>query len=112
MSKETKKPGRSCIRRDRLRQLRNQIDFRSLFYRLGWPWKHRDDGVLQFVCPQCSESQTSVNARTNLARCFRCDRNWNPIDFTMAVTQMEFVETIDFLESILPPPADPTDKPF
>ena len=64
---ETKKPERSCIRRDRLRQLRNQIDFRSLFRSLGLPWKRRDDGVVQFVCPLCSESQTSVNPRTNLA---------------------------------------------
>ena len=51
--------------------------------RTAWPWKRRADGVIQFVCPECSESQTSVNPKTNLARCFRCERNWNPIDFTM-----------------------------
>lgn len=112
MSKETKKPERSYIRRDRLRYLRNNINFQSLFHRLGWPWKRCDDSVLQFVCPLCSESQTSVNPRTNLGRCFRCDRNWNPIDFTIEVTRMDFLETIDYLESTLAPPTDPDDMPF
>jgi hypothetical protein len=112
MNNETKKPDGKFIRRDRLRQLRNDINFQSLFHRLGWPWKRRDDGVLQFVCPLCSESQTSVNPRTNLARCFRCDRNWNPIDFTIEVTRMDFLETIDYIESTLAPPIDPDDRPF
>jgi len=32
--------------------------------RLAWPWKYREDGVILFVCPECRESQTSVNAIT------------------------------------------------
>jgi hypothetical protein len=35
-----------------------------------------------------------------LARCFRCQRNWNPIDFTMEVTSMDFLETVAFLEGL------------
>lgn len=114
MSKETKNQntGRTIIRRDRLRQLRNEIDFSHLFRRLGWPWKRRDDGVILFVCPECSESQTSVNPKTNLARCFRCERNWNPIDFTMVVGRMEFLDAYDYLEEMLPRPPDPDDRPF
>ena len=57
---------RTVIRRDQLRELRNRIDFRHLFRRLGWPWKAREDGVILFACPECSESQTSVNRKTNL----------------------------------------------
>ena len=114
MSKETKSPGtsRTIIRRDRLRQLRNEIDFSHLFRRLGWPWKRRDDGVILFVCPECSESETSVNPKTNLARCFRCERNWNTIDFTMDIGRMEFLEAYDYLEEMLPRPPDPNDRPF
>jgi len=41
---------RTVIRRDRLREIRNRIDFRHLFRRLGWPWKYREDGVILFVC--------------------------------------------------------------
>jgi len=39
MGKELSGQGkeRTVIRRDRLRELRNQIDFRHLFRRLGWP---------------------------------------------------------------------------
>lgn len=114
MNRDTSRQEKSgtIIRRDRLRELRNRIDFRQLFRRLGWPWKRRDDGVIVFVCPECAESQTSVNPRTNLARCFRCERNWNPIDFTKEVGRMEFLEAYGFLEEMLPRPPDPDDRPF
>ena len=101
MSRATNKDGgsdRINIRRDRLRTIRNTIDFRQVFRRLGWPWKHREDGVILFVCPKCSERQTSVNSKTNLARCFRCEENWNPIDFTMEVGRMDFLEAYGFLK--------------
>jgi len=58
---------------------------------------------LRFVCPVCQESQTSVNNRTNLARCFRCELNWNPIDFTMTATNCEFRQAVPELEDLLPP---------
>ena len=77
--------------RAHLRRLRNEINFGQLFRYLRWPFK-RTNGKLSFVCPECSESQTSVNPKTNLARCFRCQRNWNPIDFTMDVSRIEFIE--------------------
>ena len=114
MSNETKNQNtsRTIIRRDRLHELRNTIDFSHLFRRLGWPWNRRADGVIQFVCPKCCESQTSVNPKTNLARCFRCERNWNPIDFTMDVGRMEFLEAYGYLGEMLPRPPDPDDQPF
>lgn len=92
---------RTIITRDYLRRLRNEIDFAHLFRYLRWPHK-RTDGKLIFVCPQCSESQASVNPKTNLARCFRCEKNWNPIDFTMDVHHIEFLEAIGQLENLLP----------
>jgi len=86
--------------RAHLRRLRNEINFGQLFRYLRWPFK-RTDGKLIFVCPECSESQTSVNPKTNLARCFRCRKNWNPIDFTMDVSRIEFIEAIGQLECLL-----------
>jgi DNA primase len=93
---------RTCIRRDELRRLRNQIDFKKLFRHMSWPWKPREDGVIQFICPRCSERQTSVNPKTNLARCFRCEINWNPIDFVMEVNRMDFLESVGYLQELAP----------
>lgn len=93
---------RVILRRDYLRRLRNEIDFDQLFRYLRWPNKRRD-GKLTFVCPQCGESQTSVHRKTNLARCFRCKTNWNPIDFTIAAYRIEFLEAIGRIEHLLPP---------
>ena len=111
MNKDTTKNQPSRIRRDRLRQLRNEIDFRSLFRNLGWT-RRREDSVTRFVCPECRESHTSMNPQTILARCFRCERNGSPIDFTMTVARMDFIETVDYLESMCPTRPDPGDRPF
>lgn len=92
---------RMIITRDYLRRLRNEIDFGQLFRYLRWPYK-RLDGKWIFVCPECSESQTDVDRRTNLARCFRCEKNWNPIDFTIEVHRIEFLEAVGQLDCLLP----------
>lgn len=89
------------ITRAYLHRLRNEVPFQPLFRQLGWPHKRVGD-QLRFVCPVCTESQSSINPATNLARCFRCQRNWNPIDFTMTVTNCEFLEAIAQLEELLP----------
>ena len=39
------------------------------------PFKIRD-GYFRFLCPLCNEFQTAVNPATNLARCFRCEKNF------------------------------------
>jgi hypothetical protein len=84
-----------------LRRLRNDIAWPSLLEKLAWPHKLRE-GQLAFACPRCQECRSAVNPRTNLGRCFRCEINFNPIDFTMAVQQCDFVTAVDWLESLLP----------
>ena len=42
-----------------------------------------------------------INTKTNLARCFRCKRNFNPIDMTMTVKRYSFIQAVRFLEPIL-----------
>lgn len=91
------------ITRAYLYRLRNEVPFGPLFRKLGWPHK-RVGNQLRFVCPVCGESQTSVNPATNLARCFRCELNWNPIDFTIKATNCEFTQAIAQLEELLPHP--------
>lgn len=89
-----------CFPATLLRRLRNEIDFARLFTDLRWPHKRRNDQLV-FVCPLCSETQSAVNPRTNLARCFRCETNFNPIDFTMAVQHCSFVDAVHYLEAWL-----------
>lgn len=76
------------------RQMLNQPDMNQINSR----WTRR------FVCPTCNELQIRVNPATNLARCFRCQHNWNPIDFTMTITNCEFLQAVAQLEDLLPNP--------
>ena len=81
-----------------LRTLRNDIDIRPLIEDvLDWPSK-LSEGYFRFLCPLCSEFNCAVNPDTNLGRCFRCQQNFNPIDFVMVVDQCTFVEAVEFLK--------------
>lgn len=83
-----------------LRRLRNEIGTEWLIKYLRWPHKRRE-GRFVFVCPLCGETESGVKTETNLGRCFLCERNFNPIDITMAAQGMEFVEAVEFLKPLL-----------
>lgn len=59
------------------------------------------EGVFRFLCPQCHEFQTGVNPKTNLSRCFRCEKNFNSIDLVMKDRNMSFRESIVLLNNAL-----------
>jgi hypothetical protein len=40
---------------------------------------------------------TACHPKTNLGRCFRCQRNFNPIDLVMVVKGFCFQEAVRFL---------------
>jgi DNA primase len=84
-----------------LHRIRNEIDIREVVRTLELPWKI-SEGYFRFLCPQCSEFNTATNPRTNLGRCFRCSRNFNPIDLVMVVGARSFLESVDFLSKFLP----------
>ena len=77
-------------------QLRNEVPLPQLLATLRWPHKRRN-GQLVFVCPRCGESQSDLNPQENLLRCFHCETNFNPIDFTMAARECDFVEAVNYL---------------
>lgn len=79
-----------------LRKLRNEVPITPLLAQLNWPHKWRD-GQLICVCPICGESRTDLNPQENLLRCFLCERNFNPIDFTMAAKECRFVDAVHCL---------------
>jgi hypothetical protein len=91
-----------CFRDELLRRLRNEVPWKPLFQRLRWPHKIRD-GQLAFLCPVCQEYNSAVNPRTHLGRCFHCERNFNPIEITMAVQNYDFVTAVKYLMPMLPP---------
>jgi DNA primase len=83
-----------------LRRLRNEIPINLLINEfLKLPTK-LSEGYFRFLCPICSEFITATNPKTNLARCFRCEKNFNPIDMVMTVKQVNFRSAVDYLASI------------
>jgi DNA primase len=81
-----------------LSYLRNQIPIErviKIFLSL-----HTDSrsGKLSFACPVCHGSNTSINAKHNLARCFDCRQNFNPIEIVMHHLQISFVDSVKWLK--------------
>ena len=89
-----------------LYRLRNELALPHVFRVLEWPHKPRD-GFVRFLCPICQEFDTAVNPATNLGRCFRCDENFNPIDFLMQVRSCDFVTAVSYLSALLSSPPRP-----
>lgn len=88
--------------RDFLYRIRNEIPLAVLLEHLNWPRKYRA-GELFFLCPnpQCREYLVKKTPRENLGHCFGCDRNFNTIDLTMAIEQVDFIAAIEILEPLL-----------
>ena len=81
-----------------LYNLRNDIPVDALIKNaLQIPWRNTQ-GCFRFLCPRCHQFNTAVNPATNLARCFRCEKNFNTIDLVMLITQSDFVKSIRFLK--------------
>jgi len=104
MSQPSKeKEMKTRVSSEHLRRLRNEIKVAELITRhLDLPTKVRE-GYLRFLCPRCQEFNTAVNPRTNLGRCFRCEKNFNTIDFVVEVFGCPFLEAVRYLEVRFPP---------
>ncbi len=88
-------------------KLRNNIPVDMLIRdHLQIPSKIRD-GFFRFLCPLCNEFQTAVNPATNLARCFRCEKNFNTIDLVMVVKKYGFRDSVLYLQELPMPPQTP-----
>lgn len=59
---------------------------------------HPSSKLLRFRCPRCYNFHTATNTKTNLARCFDCKKNFNPIDLVMAVGDLTFIEAVEYLK--------------
>jgi DNA primase len=84
-----------------LRELRNRIEIIPLIAEMLELLYKTHDGRFRFMCPLCHDFDTAVNPETNLARCFRCQRNFNPIDIVMTVKRYSFMQAVRYLQPIL-----------
>jgi len=83
-----------------LRKLRNDIPIDFVVADILKQPHKISEGYFRFLCPICSEFNTATNPKTNLARCFRCEKNFNPIDMVMSVKKFRFTQAADYLMEI------------
>jgi hypothetical protein len=81
-----------------LHALRNQIPIDTVIADMLCLDIRKSDPLLRFRCPLCDNFHTATNPKTNLARCFDCRKNFNPIDLVMAVTRCSFIEAVELLK--------------
>lgn len=86
--------------KEKLRMLRNKIPIARLISDFLYLPCKVSEGYFRFLCPLCSEFNTAVNPKTNLARCFRCQKNFNPIDMVMAVKCCNFREAVEMIDGL------------
>jgi hypothetical protein len=82
---------------DFLRRLRNDIHINEVIGALGIETRGGRD-FFRFRCPLCGGFHTATNPQTNLARCFDCKVNFNPIDLVMETTRCNFIDSVEFLK--------------
>ncbi len=83
---------------DFLRRLRNEIPINQVIVDLLNLEVRVHPKTLRFRCPLCYNFHTATNHETNLARCFDCKKNFNPIDMVITVGNCCFVDAVKFLE--------------
>jgi len=88
---------------DFLRMLRNQVPIDTVITSFLNMEARTVHSLFRFRCPLCENFHTAVNPKTNLARCFDCKQNFNPIDMVMVATKSSFIEAVEFLEDKINP---------
>jgi DNA primase len=84
---------------EELHRLRNDVPMKTVIAALRIECRTRGDR-LAFRCAECRDFHSAIHPRTNLARCFRCARNYNTIDMVMAAQRTGFPEAVRVLREI------------
>ena len=80
-----------------LRRLRNDIPIKDVVYALNIPWEMHDQ-IFRFICPCCNNLGACLHPEENLARCFKCLKNFNPIDLTLTHSNKKFRTAVNWLQ--------------
>ena len=83
---------------DFLRMLRNQVPIDTVITNFLQLEVRNPNHILRFRCPLCDNFHTATTNKTNLARCFDCQKNFNPIDLVMTVGKCNFVDAVELLK--------------
>ena len=83
---------------DFLRMLRNDIPIDEVIVDLLNLEVQKDRKTIRFRCPLCYNFHTATNHETNLAKCFDCEKNFNPIDMVITVSNCGFLDAVKFLK--------------
>ena len=78
--------------------LRNEIPIDEVIVDLLNLEQRNNHKMLRFRCPLCQGFHTATNHKTNLARCFDCQKNFNPIDLIMTVGNCGFLDAVEYLK--------------
>jgi DNA primase len=85
-----------------LRFLRNRVPIDRVIETLLGLADQNINGKLSFACPLCGGFDTGVNPAHNLARCFACRQNFNPIELVMHQLKIGFVDSVKWLKKRIP----------
>ena len=86
--------------KQQLFQVRNEIDIDWLINE-KLSIERQFNGAWRFRCPLCQELNTATQKKTNLARCFSCQQNFNTIDIVIYSKKINFVPSVRFLLALL-----------
>lgn len=86
---------------DFLKMLRNDIPIDIVVIDILHLEVRNTDKMLRFRCPKCYNFHTATKQETNLARCFDCQQNFNPIDLVIAVGNCTFVDAVERLKKCI-----------
>jgi len=89
--------------KDYLRMLRNKIPIDAVIVDLLNLEVQNSHEMLRFRCPLCHGFHTATKHETNLARCFDCRQNFNPIDLIMTVGKCGFLDAVQILKDRINP---------
>ena len=81
-----------------LRMLRNDIPIDEVIVDMLNLEVQTDRKTIRFRCPLCYNFHTATSHKTNLARCFDCEKNFNPIDMVITVGNCGFVDAVKILK--------------
>jgi hypothetical protein len=93
----------STFTKAQLFQVRNEIDIDWLISdKLNL--ERQFNGMWRFCCPLCQDFNTATQRKTNLSRCFSCQKNFNTIDLVIYSKKINFIPSVNFLLSLLKKP--------
>ena len=90
----------TTFNKQQLHQVRNDININSLIHDT-LQLERRFDKIWRFQCPVCRQFHTAVQVKTNLARCFDCQKNFNTIDMVIYSKKLNFAPSVQFLLQLL-----------